>query len=106
MTTALAATDQLGILPHLVEHHSTAKQPASYVIDGALDTEIRVTFTSVHGTVVGAGKTLDEAAMDVRNKMAATPELKSEPESEPEVVQIQKPKAKPAPVITRSNRGA
>jgi len=73
MTATLAVTDQLGILPHLVEHYSTVEHPASYVIDGALDTEVRVTFKSRLGTFVGTGKTLSEAAEDVRTKVNAAP---------------------------------
>ena len=73
MTATLAVTDQLGILPHLVEHYSTAEHPASYVIEGALDTEVRVTFKSWRGTFVGTGKTLSAAAEDVRTKVNAAP---------------------------------
>ena len=71
MTDASATMDRLGILAHLVDHHSTAEQPASYVVEGALDTEIRVRFTCALGTFVGAGKTLDAAALHVSGKVAA-----------------------------------
>lgn len=79
------AADIAGILDHLVERYSQLDKPASYVVSGSVGEEVRATLTFWHVeqqrevSVTGAGKTIEEAAENLRsilNKPLELPKAK------------------------------